>query len=100
MIFDPSSAHRRRYASAAYGLAYAAFYRTLGNWQSLSRNSADIVRTVQAGERWRADVRSATAPPRVVEFAQETIFHVPQAQGEILYAFRDGAVFRRARYRV
>jgi hypothetical protein len=78
------------------GLAYAAFYRTMGNWQSLSRNSADIVRTMQAGERWRADVRSATAAPRVVESDQETTFHVPQAEGEILYAFRNGAVFRRA----
>src|SRR5262245_46465663 len=72
--------------------AYAAFYRTLGNWSSLNRNAADIVRTLQTGERWRADVRAATAPPRLVGSPQEALLHVPQKEGEILYAFRDGAV--------
>jgi hypothetical protein len=76
-------------------LAFAAFYRTLDNSKSLNRNAADIARALQAGERWRADVRAATAQPRLEEAGGESLLHLPRANGEVLYTFRTGAVLRK-----
>lgn len=75
-------------------MAGVAFYRTMDNSKQLQRAANDIVRALKAGERWRADVRLATAPPLLVESAKETLLLLPQKGGEVRYAFRDGAVFR------
>ena len=75
-------------------LAFAAFYRTLDNSKRLNREAADIARALQAGERWRADVRAATAPPRLEATGTESVLHLPRAQGEVRYTFRDGTVLR------
>jgi len=42
------------------GLAFEAFYAGWDHHRNLDRNVTDIVRTLRAGERWRADVRAAT----------------------------------------
>jgi len=75
-------------------LAFMAFYRTLDTSKRLNRDAADIARALQAGERWRADVRSATAQPRLEETGGERLFHLPRANGEVLYTFREGVVLR------
>jgi len=77
-------------------LAFMAFYQTTDNSKHLSRNAADIVRVLNAGERWRADVRSAVRPAALTQTPRETILHLPHSQGEVLYAFRDGTVLRQA----
>jgi len=78
------------------GLATAAFYRALENSRRLRRNVADIALALQAGERWRAEVRSATAPLRLVtEPAQQTL-HIPRGADEIVYSFVQGTLLRRA----
>jgi Tfp pilus assembly protein PilE len=41
------------------GLAYSAYWRCADNSKRLQSNAADILATVQAGERWRDDVRLA-----------------------------------------
>src|SRR6266487_4316060 len=46
-------------------MAFAAFYRALERSRDLSRNAAEIVRALQAGERWRADVRASARPPQL-----------------------------------
>ena len=76
-------------------LAFMTFYKTFDASKALNRNAADIARALNAGERWRADVRAATTPPRLEQAGGETILHLPRANGEILYAFREGAVLRR-----
>jgi hypothetical protein len=77
-------------------LAFMAFYQTSDNSKHLSRNAADIVRVLNAGERWRTDIRSAVGQPTLTGTAKETILHLPQTKGEVLYAFREGTVLRQA----
>jgi len=72
-------------------VALAAFYRMDEQARAFSRNSDDIIRAMQAGERWRADVRLAVARPRVDETG---VLHIPLARGEIAYSFRDATVWR------
>ncbi len=78
------------------GVAFTAFYRCWDNSMGVRRNAEDIERTLKAGERWRADVRSATGPLVVEKTDQEQVLHIPQAGGEILYLFSLGEVQRRA----
>ena len=78
------------------GLAFAAFYRVWDNSNKLNRHAADILRALNAGERWRADIRSSVAAPQLAESGGQTILRLPQAKGEIHYAFKDGTVFRKA----
>jgi Tfp pilus assembly protein PilE len=41
------------------GAAFAAYYRCADNSKRLQENAADILATMQAGERWRDDIRLA-----------------------------------------
>ena len=75
-------------------LTFAAFYRANENAKNLAQNSADIVRALNVGERWREDVRAASGPLRVEENAKETLLQVPQAAGEVRYRLRDGIISR------
>lgn len=77
--------------SVVLGVALAAYYRMDEQARAFSRNSDDIIRTMQAGERWRADVRLATTRPRVDAAG---VLHIPLARGEIAYSFRDATVWR------
>lgn len=75
-------------------LTFAAFYRANENAKNLAQNSADIVRALNVGERWREDVRAASGPLRVVEDANETLLQLPHAGGEVRYRLRDGIIAR------
>ena len=74
-------------------MAFLAYYRATEHSRDLSRNAADIVRALNVGERWREDVRTATTPPFPDE---DGGVRLPHDGGEITYAFRGGAVLRRA----
>jgi hypothetical protein len=76
-------------------LAFATFYETFEHTTRLSRNANDISRTLQAGERWRADIRAASGALRQMEALNVPELVVPQKGGDVTYAFRNGAVFRR-----
>lgn len=78
------------------GLAFNCFYETIQHTRRLSRNTADVARALQAGERWREDVRRATEAPRLETSATESAFVLPQSGGAVRYALRDGAVLRQA----
>jgi hypothetical protein len=71
-------------------LSFAAYYRYDLYTRNLRRNADDIVRVMRAGERWRDDVRKATAPPHAIENGVA----IPQPSGEIDYVFADGTVWR------
>jgi len=71
-------------------LAYPLFCRSLKGSNDLRRNADDIVRVIHTGERWREDVRRATAPPRL----DGNALHIPHGTGEVLYAFTNGVVWR------
>lgn len=77
------------------GLAYAATYKSMDASAALRRNASDISRALEAGERWRADVRSANALPRIETAGNGPILHLPQPRGEIAYRFSSNSVLRR-----
>jgi hypothetical protein len=77
------------------GLGMALFIRCLGAASDLSRNADDIAAALQAGERWRADLRLATAPPAFAG-AETPELNIPQAGGSVTYRFTEEAVWRRA----
>lgn len=77
------------------GLGMALFIRCLNAASDLSRNADDIAAALQAGERWRADLRLATAQP---SFARTNGLEltIPKAGGTVIYRFADDAIWRRA----
>ena len=77
------------------GCAFMAFYKVMDDSRHLNQNAADIVRALNAGERWRKDIRAATRPPEIVEEAGAVVLSLPQTAGTIQYAYRDGTVYRR-----
>ncbi len=77
-----------------FGLAVAAFFETNDNSKHLTQNAADIVRTMQVGERWRADIRQASGVQ--IKSDDESICSIAQPSGEIRYIFKDGMVYRQA----
>ena len=69
------------------GLALATFYRAWENSRSLTRYTEDMARALKTGERWRAEVRQATGPLKLVTepgIADQAL-HIPSAGGEIVY---------------
>ena len=73
--------------SVVVGLALATFYRAWDNSRSLTRYTEDMARALKVGERWRAEVRQANAPVKLVTEPgiADQAFHIPQAGGEIVY---------------
>ena len=71
-------------------LAYPLFCRSLKGSNDLRRNADDIERVIHTGERWREDVRRATAAPRL----DGNALHIPHGTGDVLYAFSNGVVWR------
>lgn len=82
--------------AAVLGLAFASFYRCYDQTKHLSRNAADIIRALQAGELWRKDVRQAMAELELIASGESQALHIPQPNGEVVYLFRNGMVLRRA----
>jgi type II secretory pathway component PulJ len=77
------------------GVAFSAFYRCLSNSRDITRNTDDIVRALQAGEIWRADVRSAAGPLVPVESDDFSALEIPTSSGTVAYVFHDNAVWRK-----
>jgi hypothetical protein len=71
-------------------LAAAVFDKGMRETAGLQRNIDDIERAMKAGERWRADVRSATGEIQ----ANEQTFSIPQKEGVIVYAIEPNKVRR------
>jgi Tfp pilus assembly protein PilE len=70
-------------------LAYAAYWRCADNAKRLQQNADDILAAVQAGERWRDDIRlaqDAVLDPHGVNLIQ--------SDGAIEYRFEQQAVWR------
>ena len=72
-------------------VAGAAYSRVLDQTRQLRRVAADIPRALDAGERWRADVRATVAPPRLVQEGPLQALHLPQGSFEVVYFF-DGSI--------
>jgi hypothetical protein len=76
------------------GIGYAAMYRCIDNSVTLRRNADDIASALRAGERWRADLRTATQVQLGESSAAPTL-HLSGSRGEIEYQLADGTILRR-----
>ncbi len=76
-------------------IAITAYHRFSFQSQRLQQNASDISRVLQAGERWRADIRGATVEPIPQENEPARSVRIRGASGEIVYIFREGRILRR-----
>jgi hypothetical protein len=73
-------------------LAYATYDRCAGNSKRLGQNVDDLVRALQAGERWRDDIRAALKVTSSVDSLR-----LVQSNTTVDYVFEGNAVWRRAK---
>ena len=76
--------------------AMAAFYLSWDHSKALISATDDITAALQAGERWRADVRAASGTIRIEKPPSGTVVTIPEGQEEIVYRFNNGEVRRQA----
>jgi prepilin-type N-terminal cleavage/methylation domain-containing protein len=77
-------------------LGLEAFYRCWDDNKAITRNGNDIVRTLKAGEMWRADLRAATGPINITTTNSEQTLRIPTGKKELVYSFVDGEVRKRS----
>lgn len=77
-------------------LAYSLFYRAFEKNRDLQRNVNDILKVLQAGERWRSELRRASGPLSTQTNQGYDYIFIPQTNGIITYAFARGFVWRAA----
>lgn len=77
------------------GVAFKLFYICWDSSKVFRRNTDQIAATLKTGERWRDDVRRATAEPRAEQSAEGTILRITQKSGEVDYRFGDETLWRR-----
>jgi len=77
------------------GLGLMTFYLCWDNSKALTYATDDIASALRAGERWRADVRSATGNITVETTSQGENLRIPHGKSVILYAFSAGEIHRR-----
>ena len=61
----------------------------------MRRNADDITAALHAGERWRADLRSASGKVRLETVEGEQLLHLENSRGGASYRFSTNAVYRR-----
>jgi hypothetical protein len=77
------------------GVASVALYQCIDRSVLLRRNADDITSALHAGERWRADVRSAVGAARLELTSNGEILHLPSSRGEVAYRLSGNAMTRR-----
>lgn len=77
------------------GLGFGAFYACWDKSKSLRYHADDITRTLRAGERWRADVRSATGRLKLTTAPEGQMLEIPRGTNTLVYVFTGGAVCRK-----
>jgi|SRR5208282_1433518 len=76
------------------GLGLATFFLCWDNSKALLYATDDIAAALRAGERWRADVRSATGEVTVETTAAGELLRVPCGTNAVLYRFNAGEIRR------
>jgi hypothetical protein len=75
-------------------VATGAFYLSWDHSKVLISATDDITAALQAGERWRADVRAASGTIRVEKTPSVQVVSIPEGEKEIVYRFSSGDVRR------
>jgi len=76
------------------GGATTVFYFCWDHTQAVIFSADDITSALRAGERWRADVRSATGSISVTATVAGEAVQIPEGEKEIIYRFESGEVRR------
>jgi hypothetical protein len=77
-------------------VATGAFYLCWDHSKALISATDDISAALQAGERWRADVRAATGTIHAGKTPSGVVVTIPEGEKEIVYRFNGGEVRRQA----
>lgn len=77
-------------------LAMQAFFAGRDGSDRLTRSADDLTRAIHAGERWREDVRTATAAPRVVTESGQTWLVLPHGSNVVVYTHFKDTLWRQA----
>ena len=77
-------------------LVMTTYFRARDASDALRRQANDVTRTLAAGERWREDMRTATAPPRVVEENGQTWLALACGTNTTVYTHFNSTVWRQA----
>ncbi|HTR42659.1 MAG TPA: hypothetical protein VMH87_13690 [Pseudomonadales bacterium] len=77
-------------------VAMGTFYLCWDHSKALISATDNIDAALQAGERWRADVRAASGTIRVEKTTSGTVVTIPEDKEEIVYRFNNGEVRRQA----
>lgn len=72
------------------GLAFGVYVRCLDGSRRLQRSAADVVLALNAGERWREDVRRASG----FQLSGNSLV-LTQASGCVEYSYSDSVLWRR-----
>jgi Tfp pilus assembly protein FimT len=77
------------------GIGFAAFYRCFDTSRTLRYAGEDLGAALRCGERWRADVRSATGEIVIEKNQNEQTLRIPQNTNEpLVYEFASNQVHR------
>jgi Tfp pilus assembly protein PilE len=77
--------------SVIAGLAFCAYFNCQKNTRQLQAFSNQLLRTMHAGERWRAEIRSARGVPFLLD---DSKFCIPSETGKVIYSLSDGTLWR------
>lgn len=69
------------------GMGISLLSKMIGFHRDLERNAADIARCLNAGERWRADLRRATGPVRTFRDGRNDMMEIPTGEEHVLYRY-------------
>jgi hypothetical protein len=78
------------------GLALGTFFKFWDASRRLEQTADGTIRALQAGERWRADVRQATGPLRAFAEGEDLTLEIPQGDMVVAYYSAGDGVWRRA----
>ncbi len=76
--------------------ATATFYLTWDRSKAFISATDDITAALQAGERWRADVRAASGTITIEKAPSGIVVTIPEGREEIVYRFNSGEMRRQA----
>jgi Tfp pilus assembly protein FimT len=76
------------------GTGYAVMYRCVENSTVLHRNAQDVTAALNAGERWRADIRASRLPIQVETSDTSQTLRLKTEKGEVVYRFETNNVIR------
>jgi len=76
------------------GTGYAIMYRCVENSTVLRRNAQDMTAALNAGERWRADIRASRPPLQIESSETNQTLRLKTEKGAVVYRFETNTVTR------